>query len=262
MEEQIIEEQIIEEQIIEQPTMSEPATLASIFFEPGRTFESLRIKPKFLLSLLLTMVFSIGFMGAVSQKINISDFFIDQMKKSSQYEKMPTEQREPAIAFYKSSVFKGIFFGTIFIGIIVTTFVGGLIYWLAVNAMGGTTTYLRGVSVWAYSAFAPTLVATIANFIVLLLKSAEDIDTGAIFQRGGLIHANPTMFIDTSKTPVLNTLFTQIDLFQIWGIVLAAIGLKVVGKLSNGAAWGIVLILKLIVITASVAWVAILGNGS
>ncbi len=252
----------MEEQTINQPTMSEPATLVNIFFEPGRTFESLRIKPKFLMALLLTLVFSLGFMVMVSQRIGIGDYFVDQMKKSPQYEQMTIEQREPAIKFYKSPAFLGVFFGGITVGIVGLTFFGGLIYWLAVNAMGGTTTYLRGVAVWTYATFAPALVSSVANLAVLLLKSTDDIDPSAIFQKGGVIQANPTMFLDTSKMPVLNTLLASVDLFQIWGIVLAAIGLKVVGKLSTGSAWGIVLIFKLIVVAGSVAMVAIFGNGS
>jgi Yip1 domain len=252
----------MEEQITNQPTMSEPATLANIFFEPGRTFESLRIKPKFLMALLLTLVCSIGFMVLVSQKINIGDYFVDQMKKSSQYEQMTAEQREPAIKFYKSPAFTGILFGGIVVGIVGLTFIGGLIYWLAMNAMGGTSTYFGGVSVWVYATFAPAFISAITNIIVLLIKSADDIDATSIFQKGGLIQANPTMFLDTSKMPVLNTLLSSIDLFQIWGIVLAAIGLKVVGKISSGSAWGIVLVFKLIVVAGSVATVAIFGNGS
>jgi Yip1 domain len=252
----------MEEQIINQPTMSEPASLANIFFEPGRTFESLRIKPKFIMALLLTAVLSLGFWAAVSQKINIGDFFVEQMKKSSQYEQMQAEQRDGAIKFYKGPVFQVVFMGIVVVGLIVTVFLGGLIYWLAVNAMGGNTTYLRGVSVWTYSTFAPALIMVLASLAVLFLKSADDIDATSLFQKGGLIHANPTMFFDSSKMPVLNVLLSSIDLFQIWGMVLAAIGLKVVGKISSGSAWGIVLILKLAAIASTVVWVLIFGNGS
>jgi hypothetical protein len=105
--------------------------------------------------------------------------------------------------------------------------VGGLIYWLAGNAMGGSMTFMRGLSTWIYSSFPPTVVAMIANIIVLFFKSADDIDILA--SQRGLIHANPTMFFDGKSMPVLSTLLGSIDVFQIWGIVLAAIGLKVVG---------------------------------
>jgi hypothetical protein len=100
------------------------------------------------------------------------------------------------------------------------------------------------MSVWIYSGFPPTVVAMIANYVVLALKSADEIDLG-LSQRG-LINANLGFFMDGKAHPTLTTLLSTLDLFSIWGWILAAIGLRVTNRLSKGSSWAVVLILVLI----------------
>jgi Yip1 domain len=249
----------MEEQIINQPTMSEPSSLLNIFIEPGRTFESLRIKPKFLMAGLITIIVIMGFQMAFWNKLGterMKTFITKQMELNPQIQSMAAEEKSKIvdqqmkfsnIGQYLSPVFIGIFFA-----------IGGLIYWLAGNAMGGTGTFLKGLAVWIYSGFPPTVVQMLANIIVLVLKSADDIDP-AMSQRG-LINANPSFFMDGKSMPVLATLVSTIDLFQIWGWVLAAIGLKIVCKLSTSSAFAIVILLALVNIAFRVVVALVSGN--
>jgi hypothetical protein len=97
----------------------------------------------------------------------------------------------------------------------------------------------------------------LANFIVLFIKPVDDIDLSGSQQ--GLVSANPTMFLDLKATPALNALVSAIDLFAIWGIVLAAIGLAKVGRISSGAAWAVALTISLFFIAIRVAIAAVFG---
>lgn len=137
---------------------------------------------------------------------------------------------------------------------------GTLIYWLATKAMGGDMSFMQALSVWVYSSLPPSLIAMLANIIVLYLKSPDDIDIAT--SQSGLVKANLGMFLDGKEMPVLTTLVSSFDLFAIWGWVLAAIGLKVVGKLSSGSAWGVVIIVALIGITMRVVGALLSGNPS
>jgi hypothetical protein len=110
--------------------------------------------------------------------------------------------------------------------------------------MGGSMTFLRGLSVWVYSSFPPTVVSFLANFLVLFLKSADEIDIAT--SQSGLIQASPAFFINMKTSPVLGAILGTFDVFLIWGWILAAIGLRIVGKISTGAAWAIVLIVALL----------------
>lgn len=229
--------------------MSEAATLGNIFFEPGNTFEDLRRKPRFILALLIIIGVFTAFNFLFIQKVGedrIRRAMVEQLDKNPQIQSLPPEQKQKqldismTIAKYIRYAFP--------IFLIVGFAVGSLIYWLAGKAMGGNGNFWHGVSVFVYSSFAPTVILMLANIVVLFLKSADDIDFAA--SQRGLIHANPTFFLDAKAMPVLATLLGTIDLFQIWGWALAAIGLHKVMKISKGSAWSVVLILALL----GVAW--------
>ncbi len=241
------------------PQMSEVATLGNIFIEPGNTFRSMRARPKFIMATVITIVLGFGFWIAIDQKVGIGQVFVDQMKKSPQYEQMDNNSRTAAEGFYKGNLFKGFFYGAIIFATIAITLLGGLIYWLLANAMGGTAKYLQGVSIWAYSTYAPALISVVANVVVLLLKSKDDIDS-SFLQSGGIVRANPTLFIDTSHSPLLNAILAPIDLFSIFGLVLAVIGIRTMMKMSNGSAWTIALGLKLVGYIIGIVMAAIFGG--
>lgn len=103
---------------------------------------------------------------------------------------------------------------------------------------------MHALSVWIYSSIPPAVVGMVANMIVLIFKSVDEIDLTA--SQRGLIHANPGLFLDGKAMPVLTTIVSTIDLFAIWGWVLAAIGLRITNKLTSGSAWAVVLMITLI----------------
>lgn len=230
--------------IDEAPKMSEAATLSNIFFSPGETFEDLRRKPRFLLaSLILILVTSI-FLIAFFEKIGIERMTRERIESSAMSQQMPAADREKAIQMQSQPFVKYLTYGSVVLASLISILIGGLIYWLGASAMGGTMTFLRGVSVWVYASLPPTLVHMLANTLVLFLKFADDIDIKA--SQSGLVHANPSFLIDTKAMPVLGAILGTFDLFFIWGWILAAIGLRIVGKISSGAAWAIVLLVALL----------------
>lgn len=231
--------------------MSEAATLGGIFFEPGKTFDDLRRKPRFLMASLIIILVVTAFQIFFIQKIGYERMVRDRLESNSQTQQMSSDQKEQIVQSQSAPVWKAISYGAAPIAMIIVFALGGLIYWLGANAMGGSANFLHGVSIWVYSSLPPTLVFMLANMLVLLLKSVDDIDIGKA-QQGGLVQANPSMFIDGKASPVLAAALSSIDLFVIWGWVLAAIGLQRVAKISSGAAWAIVLILGLVGVAVKV----------
>ena len=58
----------------EEPEMSEVATLFNIFIEPGRTFEDLRKKPRFLLATLIIAILTTAFAFGLYYKVGDEGF--------------------------------------------------------------------------------------------------------------------------------------------------------------------------------------------
>lgn len=243
----------------EPPQMSEVATLGGIFIEPGKTFEDLRRKPRFVLALLIMIIVATAyqflFVGKMGEE-RMRNFTLEQMEKKSQIQSLSAEQKQQALETnMKITGFTRYFFPVL---LIVGIAIGSLIYWGASKAMGGEGNFWHATSAFVYSSFPPTVVASIANILILFLKSPDDIDIG-LSQRG-LVHANPAFFFDGKSMPVLATLIGTIDFFQIWGWILAAIGLQKLMKLSKTSAWTIVLILALVGLAFRVVGALFSGN--
>jgi len=230
---------------VEEPAqMSEVGTLGSIFFEPGATFEDLRRKPRFLMAGFIIIILFTTFNILFIQKIGFEQIMRARLESNERVQQMSAEQKQALIDQQSGPIVKGISYAAGPIVILIVFLIGGLIYWLGTNAMGGNSTFLRGLSVWIYSSFPPTVVSMLANILVLFLKSTDDIDIAS--SQSGLVQASPAFFMDAKSSPVLHAIIGTFDLFFIWGWILAAIGLRIVGKISSGAAWAIVLIVALL----------------
>ncbi len=89
----------IPEEIVntEEPAqMSEVGTLGNIFFEPGKTFEDLRRKPRFILAtlifILLSTVFSFLFVNKVGEE-GFRRFAQEQVEKNPSTQSLTPEQK-------------------------------------------------------------------------------------------------------------------------------------------------------------------------
>ena len=177
------------------------------------------------------------------QKVGFERIVRERLESNSSIQQMPEDQKQKMIEQQSSPMVKTISQIATPIFFVIFFVIGGLIYWLGANAMGGSARFLQSLSVFIYSSFPPIVVSTFANFLVLLLKSADDI---SITAERSLIQANLSFLIDGKTNKVLSALVATFDLFSIWGWILAAIGLSIVGKISKGAAWAIVIFVALI----------------
>lgn len=234
------------EQIVaDEPQMSELATLGNIFIEPGRTFEDLKRKPRFIMASIIIALLVGAYAFALSYKVGeagMRQFTIEQMEKSPQAAAMTPEQKRSGIEL--SMTIQSVMRYLVPVFVLISFIIGALLYFAGAKAFGGTGGFLHALSVWVYSSLPPAVVGTIANFIVLAFKSVDDINIAA--SQRGVIQANPSLFVDATANPVIATILATFDVFFIWGWILAAIGLRITNKLSSGSAWAVVLIIAIV----------------
>jgi hypothetical protein len=235
----------------EPPTieMSTAATLSGIFFEPGRVFEALRSRPRFLAAGLILLLVTIGLTAAVYQRIDMGQYIREKMEKSSRSASQTPEQREMGVKFGKIAGAVGIP-----ISVPITVAAGAALYLLGVMAFGGSITYKKSLSVWVYSSLPPSILAAIVAVLVLFLKAPDQIDPEH------LLVTNPGAFMGPDSSPVLVALLGQFDLLRFYGLFLAALGLQKLAKLSSGSAWGVVIGFYLIRAVLAVCSAAIFGG--
>ena len=251
----------MENQDREVPQMSEASTLVSIFFEPGRVFEDLRRKPRFIMASVIIALLFTGYTFGLYYKIGdagIRSFVSDQFDKNPRTQGMTPEQKSNAIDLQLK--IGAIVRYALPVIVLIFLVIGGLFYWLGSKAFGGAGGFLHSLSVWIYSGLPPSVVGMIANFIVLALKSADDIDVAA--SQRTVLHANLGFLVDGKAMPVVATLLSTFDVFIIWGWILAAIGLRVTNRLSSSSAWAVTIIIALIGVTFRVVGAVFSGNAN
>lgn len=234
-------------------TMSTPETLMSIFFEPERTFEALRARPRFLVAALITLVLTMVVTVALLQKVDFDQFLHERISESANGQPLTAEQLDQRVKIGKIATYAAPPF------VVAVAFAGGAaLYLLGVMAMGGKMTYKQALSVWAYSSYAPGVLLTIISLLLLFLRPADAIDLTK--PGGGLLVTNPGAFMGSGTSPSLVAVLSSFDLFAFYGLFLAAVGLRKTGKLSSGSAWTIVIALWVLNLIFHVGRAALFGR--
>jgi hypothetical protein len=241
------------------PEMSTPETLSGIFLEPSRTFEALRARPRFLVAAIIILVLTLLVTFIIFNKIDYAAFMRDQITKGPRGDQMTPEQVDQAVGFWTGPIGKVFIYVFPVIGTAAYVAAGGALYLLGSMLMGGVIRYKQAVSVWTYSSFAPAVLGSIAGVLVVLLTPAEDINPS---QPGGVVRANLGVLLPHGASPALGALLGSFDLFTFYGLFLAALGLRKVGKMSSGAAWTVAVGLWAIAVLIKVGWAAAFGKTS
>jgi hypothetical protein len=237
--------------------MSTPETLTAIFFEPSAAFESLRARPRFLVAALILVALSLLVTVLLFQKVDYEQAIRRAFENNPRAEQMSPEQREQAIAMQTGPVARRLVYAIPLLGTAVTLAVGGALYLLAALLMGGRLSFKQAVSVWTYASFPPAVLGTLLAVIMIFLKPAEDIDLNS--PGAGLVVANLGALVGPGSSPALRAALSSFDLFSFYGMFLAAVGLRKVGKLSSGSAWAVVIGLWLVWLLLRAGWAAIFG---
>lgn len=82
------------------PQMSEAATITSIFFEPGKVFEDLKRKPRFVIAGVIIAILITGYAFGLYYKVGeagVRSYISDQFDKSPRTQGLTAEQKNNAI---------------------------------------------------------------------------------------------------------------------------------------------------------------------
>jgi len=114
--------------------------------------------------------------------------------------------------------------------------IGAFVLWLVGKLFGSKATYTQSLLIVAYASITYVvtyLVTGIQALTMDLTKLTSPVQ----------LAIGPARFVDTtSGSPWLLGLLLTLDLFTLWRIALMAIGLRVIGRTSKGAAWGFAIV--------------------
>ena len=229
--------------------MSTPETLSSIFFEPSRTFEALRERPRFLVAGLVLLLLTIAITAVLYLRVDMGQFIRDRMERGPNAAQQTEQQKEMGVRFGKILGAVGVP-----VSVPISIAAGAALYLLGALAFGGNLSYKKALAVWTYSSIPPSVFATFVAIRVLFLKSPDSIDPEH------LLLTNPGAFWSSEASKILVALLSQFDVLRFYGMFLAALGLQKVGKMSSSAAWGVIITLWILGAVLRLASVALFGG--
>ncbi|MGH7606600.1 MAG: YIP1 family protein [Gemmatimonadales bacterium] len=190
-----------------------------VLYEPGRVFERVRERPRFL----------IPFIGIAIVQIIIGFVNLPFMQAAmrAQAAQAPAGSPDP-------SQFAVIGLAFIPLGIALLLVISGFVLWVLVSLFGGDGKFSTLLSVATYALVPNVVLLAIVGSVVLRLQGTAEITSPADMQ--------PALGLDLlvpGATGFVGALLKGINPFSIWGLVLVAIGVSTTHRLSKGTGYTI-----------------------
>ena len=243
------------------PKMSPVQTLTGIFFEPTSVFRNLRAHPRFVAAVLLVGLLNGIYIAAFVRRVTpekIINFTVNKLEESpikpppEALAKMRTDgvEQQKSIATQIGNVAKAVishFFGVAFLAALCL---------VAVLAFGGRMHYWQTYAVVAYVSLPFTIIQKGISFIILYLKSPDDIHP--LLGQETLVYDNLGLLVSGKDHPVLFVIATSIGVLSFYRLWLSATGLREGGhKVSSSAGWGAAITLFVLFLLFGMAIAAI-----
>ncbi|MDQ3906924.1 MAG: YIP1 family protein, partial [Acidobacteriota bacterium] len=160
--------------------MSTPETLSGIFFEPGRTFDALRARPRFLAAGLLALALFMGFYLLYMTRVGYENIVNAEIEVRAQKTDMSEEDKAKGHDIQLKPVVKAIrYFSPVLVFVVIIA-AGAGVYLLGVIAMGKRMSYRQALAVWTYSSLPPLALSMLANIVILFARPPDPGDSSAV----------------------------------------------------------------------------------
>ncbi len=205
--------------------------LISVLTSPGKTFESIRERPTWLVAFLAICLVSVAVGFIAHQRTDYRELMETKMTESGN--EVDEDVLDQIVSAQEN-------IGAYLIPVTVPLFIGGfvallaLIYWFGGKLTGAEPSFKQMYSMAMYSG-APGIVAALLQAIVLFPKEVLSYTQTAT--RNYLPAANLGFLAPDGASTKLISLLVGLDFFVIWGTILTFIGLKVVGRMSSTVAF-------------------------
>lgn len=229
------------------------ARIVGVLFSPEETFGSIARRPDWLVPLLLMIAVAVGSYAILAPRIDYEPQFRAMFEQNRN---IPPEQREKLVeeSLERVETMKVFGYVTPVLSILIITLVMAGVFWGGLRAFGGDNSFKQTYAVTVYG-WIPMFLKSVITTLIALPRSVIDAR-----ELGSLLKSNLGAFVDSSEAPVLHSLLSSVDLFNIWTIVLFAIGLAAISRFSRTNLAIYVTALYLIIVAVKVGFAALIGG--
>jgi hypothetical protein len=213
--------------------MSEVSRLINVFFEPKKAFADIAQRPRWVVPLLIAIVFGAGYIYAFNKHIGWESYLHRLFDTNPQVQRLPAEQRERAFQLQLRVVPMTSIAGAVVFPPLVFLAGAAIALGIVKGLMGAPIRFRQAFAVFAYSWLPHSVYLVLSTVVMFVAPHPEDFD----LQNG--FFSNPGAFMDPmTANKFLRTVASNLDVFVIWILLLIATGLKAAGgkKLSFGGA--------------------------
>jgi Yip1 domain len=220
--------------------MSALETITGIFYQPSAVFKNLGAHPRWLAAFLVIGLLNIAYAAAFTQRLTPERIVSYVTEKMAQTPFIPPEAVERAkveqLEQLKSPVQRAEGAASSLAWLVVRFAFIAVLLFLFVLVFGGKINYWQSFVVAVYSALPVAVIQRVISFILLYVKSPEDIHP--IIGQETLLQDNLGILFTPSEHPVLYVAASAIGILSLYGLWLKAIGLRNAGtRVTSTAAW-------------------------
>jgi hypothetical protein len=229
----------------EEQTMGGASKVLNTFFEPRRVFESLRIRPTWLVPVIIVALLGMGFFYYTFPYI-----MKEQVQNIRDNDRIPEEQKERIIERMGEAEHPPIWQMAIApAGTLISLVIVAAVLFFAFNVlMGGDAGFRRVLSVYCYSSLV-AIPAMIVKFPLVMMKGNVNVQTSLAL-----------LLSPDDKGSFLYSVLSSFDIFTLWQVILVSMGLGVMYKFSTKKAFTTVVILWVVWILAKSGLSSIFGG--
>ena len=211
--------------------LSEGERLIDTFVAPSKTFADIRRRTSWWLPFVVMVLASLLFTYAVDKKVgfdSIAQHQIEKSKFADRINSLPPEQRAAQMQAAAKRTRMFTYLAPVFI--LMFALVVSLLWWLTTNfALGANTTFPQIFAIWMYSALPKVIMSVLA---AVLLFAGVGVDS---FDIQNPIGTNVGYYLPDSSA-VLKAAGSFIDVFGLWTMFLAVMGISIVANKTKGQA--------------------------
>ncbi len=229
----------------EEKPMGGASKVFNVFFEPRKVFESLKIKPTWLVAFIIIAILGIGFFYTTYPYI-----MQQQVERIRDNDKIPEEQKQVIIEKMTENTHPPVW--QLFLaplGAIVTLVIVAAILFFVFNViLGGDSSFRRVFSVYCYSSLI-AIPSMIVKYPLIMIKKDINVQTSLAL----LLSAD-------SKNSFFYSVLASFDIFSVWQLILVSMGMGLLYKYSTKKAFTTVLVLWIIWILAKSSLSSLFGG--
>ena len=210
-----------------------------VLLAPESTFRSLAARPRWFPAFLLLFLSAVGLSLILMPRMDMKQVIRDAVEKQGQEiseTKLDSQVRLAKIVGTASQVVVQPAFYLILASVFLVVF----------RLSGSEIDFRRSLSVTVHGML-PVVVASLLTIPILLTRTKISMDEA---KSGSFLPSNLGFLATESTGKALHSLLSSCDIFSLWAIALLAIGFRIVGRVSTGVAWGVVLTLWALAIGA------------